>query len=69
MRELHDIQIYSQSPYATVVVDGKKIDGLYSVNFSARAGYPCVVSLELAADHVAIKGKAAVETTGPEDDE
>lgn len=60
-RETHDVMIYSQSPYATVAVDGKKIDGIRSVTFRAEAGRPCSVMIEFMANHVTIKGTAKVE--------
>jgi len=60
--ELHNVMVYSQSPYATVAVDGKQINGVCSVHFSAEAGKTCMVTLKLLTNHVTIKGKAAVET-------
>lgn len=59
--ETHDVMIYSQSPYATVAVDGKKIDGIHSVMFRAEAGRSCSVTLELMTNHVTIKGAAEVK--------
>ena len=64
MRELHDIQIYSQSPYATVAVDGKQIDGVCGVTFHAEPGKDCTVTLKLLTNHVTIKGTAAVKENG-----
>lgn len=59
--EIHDVMIYSQSPYATVTVDGKQIDGVCGVTFHAEPGQCCTVTLKLLTNHVTIKGTAAVK--------
>ncbi|HCA28904.1 MAG TPA: hypothetical protein DEP23_04700 [Ruminococcaceae bacterium] len=60
---LHDVTIYSQSPYATVAVDGKKLDGLRRVSFKANVGEPCTVTLEFLTHNVTIRGKATIQTS------